>query len=207
MYSETDACKQPEYQTEKLGTGLTTAAKVFMIIGTVFVAIFTCFIGLAWCIPMCKYYFGRTRSGDAVGKAFKISSLILVSSVAGILMLCDEDFYIRKSVKCRHVAKTIFAVCFFVMATVAFVPTAIFGAGTAYGLLTHQNGWGNLGYVVLFILFSSVEVILSSINFIFGVLLVRQAFGNQRTFGMVSLVFSMIYVALPLLYVLILYFV
>ena len=207
MHSETDACNQPEYQTENLGTGLTMAAKVFMIIGTVFTAACTLLIGLAWCIPMCKYYFGRMRSGEPVGRAFKICALIFVSPVAGILMLCDEDYNILKLGRRQHVAKTILAACFFVLATAAFIPTVALGSVTVWGLLAKMEGWGLLGYVVLYILFSAADVILSVVNFILGIILVRCTFGRQCTFGKVAVTFSIIYVALPLLYVLILYFV
>lgn len=70
-------------------TGLTTAAKVFMILGTI--AAGWCLIPLAWCIPMTVYYFRTVKEGRKASTAFKICSLLFVSLIGGIIMLCDTD--------------------------------------------------------------------------------------------------------------------
>lgn len=72
-------------------TGLTTAAKIFMIIGTVFMALYTFFIGLAWCLPLTISYCNKLKRGETIGTGFKVCSLLFVSLIGGILMLCDKD--------------------------------------------------------------------------------------------------------------------
>ena len=72
-------------------SGLTTAAKVFMILGTVLMAIYTLCIGLAWCLPMTLHYFKKIKRGERLGTGFKVCSLIFVSLLGGIFMLCDND--------------------------------------------------------------------------------------------------------------------
>lgn len=72
-------------------SGITTAAKVFMIIGTVFTSLFTYVIGLAWCLPMTIVYFKKIKTGAPIGTGFKVCSLLFVNLLAGILMLCDKE--------------------------------------------------------------------------------------------------------------------
>ena len=48
------------------------------------------FVPLAWCIPLIVYYFIKTKKNEGVSLAFKIFSFILVSRIAGILMICDN---------------------------------------------------------------------------------------------------------------------
>ena len=97
--------------------GLQIAAKVFMIISCVLLGvcffwnllailffatttleIVYCFqislaylIPLAWVIPMTIYYFNATAGGKRVRVGFKVCTLLFVSIVAGILMLCDNS--------------------------------------------------------------------------------------------------------------------
>ena len=78
-------------ETKPTPSALTTAAKVFMIISTVYMAIFTFCIGLAWCLPMTISYSNKRKRGERVGTGFKICTLLFVSMIAGILMLCEEN--------------------------------------------------------------------------------------------------------------------
>ena len=71
-------------------SALSTVALVFMIIGTVAMAISTCCIGLAWCLPMTISYNKSRKNGTPVSTGFKVCSLLFVNTVAGILMLCDN---------------------------------------------------------------------------------------------------------------------
>ena len=71
-------------------SGLKTAAKVFMILGTIFWALFW-LIPLCWCLPMTIIYFGKVNRGEKVSVAFKVCSLLFVSLIGGILMLCDKE--------------------------------------------------------------------------------------------------------------------
>lgn len=49
-------------------------------------------ISLVWKIPMTVRYCRSTdKSGLSVGTGFKICSLLFVSMIAGILMLCDNE--------------------------------------------------------------------------------------------------------------------
>ena len=64
---------------------------VFMFIGTMILSGAFFFIPLAWCVPMIMYYERKVRNGQKVGTAFKVCCLLFVSTVAGIIMLCDKD--------------------------------------------------------------------------------------------------------------------
>ncbi len=77
-------------QTIDRSSGSKTATKVFLIIGCIASAFFY-LIPLAWCIPMTVSYFNAVKNGKKVSTAFKVCTLLFVSLVAGILMLCDND--------------------------------------------------------------------------------------------------------------------
>ena len=63
-------------------------AKVFMIIGVVGNAFFL--PSLFWTIPMLKNYNRKLESGEPISTGFKVCTLLFVSGVAGVLMLCDN---------------------------------------------------------------------------------------------------------------------
>ena len=69
---------------------LQTIAKVFMIIGCVASASFF-LIPLCWTIPMTLHYFNATKEKQPLSVGFKVCSLLFVSLVAGIMMLCDNS--------------------------------------------------------------------------------------------------------------------
>lgn len=69
--------------------GLQTAAKVLMIIATVILGIYI--IPLAWCLPMTIHYCNAIKNKEKVGTGFKVCSLLFVSLLAGIFMLCDGN--------------------------------------------------------------------------------------------------------------------
>lgn len=71
-------------------SGLKTAAKVFMILGTVFGGLIL--IPLAWCIPMTVTYFSKVRHHQPISRGFKFCCLLFVSIIGGILMLFDHDY-------------------------------------------------------------------------------------------------------------------
>ncbi len=54
--------------------------------GAIPIALFS----LVWCLPMTVKYFLNIKNGERTGVCFKIFSLLFVSMIAGILMLCDE---------------------------------------------------------------------------------------------------------------------
>lgn len=74
---------------QKANRTLRIIAKVFMIIGCVAVS-FT-LIPMCWAIPMTVHYSRAVKNSKPVGIGFKICSLLFVSTVAGILMLCDTE--------------------------------------------------------------------------------------------------------------------
>ena len=70
-------------------SGLLIAAKVLMIISTVLSGIVL--IPLSWTLPMTITYCKKLNSGEQIGTGFKICSLFFVSTIGGILMLCDTS--------------------------------------------------------------------------------------------------------------------
>ena len=68
-----------------------TVIKVFLILGCIAMAVFSYGIALAWCIPMTIYYFRQVEKKQPIGMAFKICTLLFVSLIAGIFMLCDKE--------------------------------------------------------------------------------------------------------------------
>lgn len=85
-YQSTETAVAVAQETE---SGTTTAAKVFMIIGTIIMGLYI--IPLAWCIPMTVSYFKKVKNGLPISTGFKVCSLLFVSMVGGILMLCDKQ--------------------------------------------------------------------------------------------------------------------
>ena len=112
-----------------------------------------------------------------------------------------------------HTAKITLTAVFLVLATITFVLTAVLGVASAGRIFyggennTLEEGLELLAILIYFILSSAVTVIFSVVAFILGIILTRRALGKQRTFGKVSVVLSIVYVVLPLLYVLVLNFV
>ncbi len=74
---------------KKSGGGLATAIKVFMVLGCLSVA--WSIIPLIWAIPMTVVTFRKLNNGEPIGVGFKICSLLFVSLIGGILMLCHND--------------------------------------------------------------------------------------------------------------------
>lgn len=76
--------------TNDTGSTLRTIAKIFMIIACVINAI-PWLIPLAWCIPMTVHLSNAEKNKEKVSVGFKICTLLFVSLVAGILLLCDKE--------------------------------------------------------------------------------------------------------------------
>lgn len=76
-------------------TSLQTVAKIFMLLETIVAGVCSCGIALCWMIPMTVHYWNALKNGEPVGTGFKVCSLIFVSLIAGILMLCDNDSNVR----------------------------------------------------------------------------------------------------------------
>lgn len=75
--------------TEVKPSGLKKAAKVLMIISTVFFGLYL--IPLAWFLPMTISYCNKINRGQKISTGFKICILLFVNSIAGILLLCDNE--------------------------------------------------------------------------------------------------------------------
>jgi uncharacterized membrane protein YvbJ len=80
------------YQPQRQESGIAVAAKIFMIIGTISLALSTFLIGLIWALPMTIHYFNKIKMGQDVGLGFKICTILFVNTIAGILMLCDRRY-------------------------------------------------------------------------------------------------------------------
>lgn len=78
-----------EPEKPKANASMITAAKVFMIIGTVLAGF--AILPLAWCIPMTVHYCKSVKLGKPVSTAFKVCSLLFVSLLGGIFMLLDNN--------------------------------------------------------------------------------------------------------------------
>lgn len=66
-----------------------TVIKVFMILGCI--AEGWLIIPLAWCIPITVCVFKALNEGRPIGTGLKVCSLLFVSLIAGICMLCLND--------------------------------------------------------------------------------------------------------------------
>lgn len=79
------------WQRNESNNNLITCIKVFLIIACIVNALSSFGIALAWCLPMTIQIFRRMREGIPVGLALKVCTLIFVSLVSGILLLCYND--------------------------------------------------------------------------------------------------------------------
>lgn len=84
-------CSATNTKTNSDNDTLGLIAKVFMILGTIAMAICSCGISLAWCIPMTLSVSKSLENGTPIGTAMKVCTLIFVSQVAGILLLCRHE--------------------------------------------------------------------------------------------------------------------
>ncbi len=69
--------------------GLGIAAKIFLIIGCVYIG--WAIINLAWFLHITISICGKMKRGEPVGTGLKVCALLFVSLIAGILLLCRED--------------------------------------------------------------------------------------------------------------------
>ena len=68
---------------------LSQIALIFMIIGCVVGAF--AIIPLCWMIPMTVALNSKMKNHEPIGIGFKVCTLVFVSTVAGILLLCKTD--------------------------------------------------------------------------------------------------------------------
>ena len=73
----------------KRHSGWSTAAKVLMVLGTIFMGIYI--IPLAWCIPMTVVYFKKIKYNQPVNTSFAIWTMLFVSLLGGIFIICDNE--------------------------------------------------------------------------------------------------------------------
>ena len=77
-------------QQQSNSTTMKTVTKIFMVLGCVLSA-FYFLIPLCWTIPMTITYFSKVDKNEPIGVGFKVCTLLFVSLIAGILMLCDNN--------------------------------------------------------------------------------------------------------------------
>lgn len=82
----------------KYNTGLRTAAKIVMLVEALWFVPFLFIpyfwfgiITLAWTLPMTITYWRKVNNHEPVSTGFKVCTLLFVSKIAGILMLCDHE--------------------------------------------------------------------------------------------------------------------
>lgn len=83
-------CSTEDKPVKVKPSGVKIAARIFMILGCVFSA-FLFLIPLFWTLPMTVKYWYAVEDNKPVGTAFKVCSLLFVSTIGGILMLCADD--------------------------------------------------------------------------------------------------------------------
>lgn len=69
--------------------GLAIASQIFLILGCIMQG--WLLIPLAWCLPITISVCNRMNRTEEVGVGLKICSLLFVSPIAGILLLCRSD--------------------------------------------------------------------------------------------------------------------
>ena len=69
--------------------GLAVASKIFLIIGCI--AQGWLLLPLAWCLPNTISVCKRMKNNEPVGTGLKVCSLLFVSMIGGILLLCRSD--------------------------------------------------------------------------------------------------------------------
>lgn len=84
-------CRVESQRKNSENSTLGTIAKVFMIIATVLLGLSTCGMGLAWGIPMTISVCRKIDNNQPISVAMKVCTLIFVSIIPGILLLCMND--------------------------------------------------------------------------------------------------------------------
>ena len=69
--------------------GLAVASKIFLILGCVMQG--WLLIPLAWCLPITISICNKMKANEPVGTGLKVCSLLFVSLIGGILLLCRSD--------------------------------------------------------------------------------------------------------------------
>jgi hypothetical protein len=82
-------CGIAQKKTDGGKDGLAVAAKIFLIIGCI--AQGWLLLPLAWCLPITISACNKMKRGEPVGTGLKICSLLFVSMIGGILLLCRSD--------------------------------------------------------------------------------------------------------------------
>ena len=111
-----------------------------------------------------------------------------------------------------HPVKTTLTLIFLILSTLSFLLTATIGAATASRIffdvsLSLADGIALAVLIIYFVLLAVVTATLAITDFIFGAVLMKCARGRAHGIGKVAVIFNTIYVLLPLVYALIMYFV
>lgn len=81
--------KKAVVTTNKKDETMQTVIKVFLILGCVTQG--WLLIPLAWCLPMTISIFNSFRDGKPIGTGLKVCTLLFVSLIAGICLLCMNE--------------------------------------------------------------------------------------------------------------------
>jgi len=78
-----------EQPTPSKDDSMSMVIKIFLIIGCV--AQGWLLIPLAWCLPITIKIFNHLKEGKPIGTGLKICTLLFVSLISGICLLCSDD--------------------------------------------------------------------------------------------------------------------
>jgi hypothetical protein len=79
----------PAVQMQKQKDTLSTVIKVFLILACVVQGFLL--IPLAWCLPITINIFNRLNNQQPISTGLKVCTLLFVSLIAGICLLCIDD--------------------------------------------------------------------------------------------------------------------
>ena len=83
-------CSVEEKKKEDGGNdGLAVASKIFLILGCI--AQDWMLVPLAWCLPITISICKKLKANEPIGTGHKVCSLLFVSLIGGILLLCRSD--------------------------------------------------------------------------------------------------------------------
>ena len=68
-----------------------TLVKVFLVLGTIMMALSLFAIPLCWCIPMTVVIMRKLKSNQPIGLGLKIATIFLINPIAGILLVVRPE--------------------------------------------------------------------------------------------------------------------
>ena len=82
-------CAIPQKNIKRGNDGLAVASKIFLILACI--AQGWMIIPLAWCLPITISICKKMNRGEPIGTGLKVCTLLFVSLLGGILLLCRSN--------------------------------------------------------------------------------------------------------------------